>query len=354
MSRDTRRPWKHAGASLGYVRRGYYWIDKVVHGRRYRFSTRCITPEAALDEFRRWETNPSGYVPRSAAGTSWDDAAIAYLKHAETIDRNSPAWVAKKEAYLAAFGSWSRGGSRVFSSLDSFTAQDVRDFLAALNAGQVTEQKSGSATFNRALASLKGFMRWAREVGRLTTNRADEEVQLVTEDRSQELPRALAETVWRPLLAQLDARWRAAATVQLGAGLRYGEVARLTPEAVHDHAIHVALAKGRRGRTVPASTRTVAAARRLLALGGVPDDDGSQFNHRLGVAAKRSGLAVQATTHDFRHTYALHTLQALFRAGLGLQELQARLGHASIKTTEMYLRAARAGGSVRQVIGAPV
>lgn len=354
MSRDIRRPWKHSGVTLGFVRRGYYWIDKVVHGRRHRFSTRCATAEAALDEFRRWEANPASYVPRSATGSSWDDAAIAYLKHAETIQQNSPVWIEKKEAYLAAFGSWTRGGSRVFGSLDSFTAQDIRDFLGALNAGKVTEGKSGPATFNRALASLKGMMRWARDVARLTINRADEEVSLVTEDRGQFLPKALDETIWRPLLRELDPRWRAAATVQLGAGLRYGEVVRLRAADIHPHAIHVGKAKGRKGRTIPASTVTVAAARRLVALGGVPDDDGSQFTHRLEVAAKRAGVPVAPTTTAFRHTYACHTLRALLRAGLGLQELKERLGHASIKTTEIYLRAVRAEGGVRQVIGAPL
>ena len=354
MSRDTRRPWRHAGTTLGFVRRGYYWIDKVVHGRRHRFSTRCTTPEAALDEFRRWESNPASYVPRSATGSSWDDAVIAYLKHAETIAQNTEKWVGKKEAYLAAFGAWTRGGSRVFASLDSFTAQDIRDFLAALNAGKVTEKTSGPATFNRALASLKGLMRWARDVARITINRADEEVPLVTEDKGRTLPKGLDEATWRPLLKELDLRWRAVATVQLGAGLRYGEVARLRAADIHPHGIHVAKAKGRRGRTVPASAVTVAAARRLVALGGVPDDEACQFNRRLEVAAKRAGRGLGTTTHAFRHSYAVFTLRSLLRAGLGLQELKERLGHASIKTTEVYLRAARAEGGVRQVIGAPI
>jgi integrase len=47
-------------------------------------------------------------------------------------------------------------------------------------------------------------------------------------------------------------------------------------------------------------------------------------------------------------------LRALLRAGQGLSELQARMGHASIKTTEIYLRAIRAGGGQRQVVGAPL
>jgi integrase len=240
----------------------------------------------------------------------------------------------------------------VFASLDAFTANDVRSFIAGLTSGEVTGRKVGAPTVNRHLAVLKGFMSWARD-SRRTVNEADTEIPMLREDHGQRLPRELKPAHWRAILAELDARWRAAAKVQLGAGLRYGEVAALQPGHIHPAALHVELAKGRRARTVPASARTVRAARRLLALGGVPDDEGSQFNHRLAVAARRSRTPV-VTTHAFRHTYACHTLRALLRAGQGLPELQARMGHASIRTTEVYLRAIRAGGGQRQVVGAPL
>jgi integrase len=351
-ARDTFRPWRLPnGARLGFIRSGIYWISRTVHGRLYRISTGCRTPEAAVGEYARFEADPSRYVPRGKVGTGWDQAAVAYVAHSESVELNSPRWVEKQASYLANFGAFTRGGSRVFASLDAFTANDIRAFIAALTKGEVTGRKVGAPTVNRHLAVLKGLMRWARET-RQTPNEADQEVTQLREDREQRLPKELRESHWRKLLLALDPRWRAAAEVQLGAGLRYGEVAALTAGQLHKAAIHVEVAKGRRGRTVPTTAATIRSAKALLELGGVPDDEGSQFNHRLEVAAKRAGVPV-VTTHAFRHTYAVVTLRALLRAGQGLSELQSRMGHASIKTTEIYLRAVRAGGGQRQVVGAP-
>lgn len=353
MPSSTYRPWKLNGAARGHIRSGYYWIDKTIHGHRHRIPTGCVTAEAANAEYERWEKNPSAYVPRSAAGSDWNAAVVRYIEHAENVEKNSPRHVEKTEAYLAAFGAWKRNdsGPPVFSTLE-FNAQDVRDFLTALNAGVITGKPSGAATFNRALAALKAMMRWARETAKITGNAADAEVLMVAENKGQQIPKGLEPRHWKALVMALDARWRSAAHVQLGAGLRYREVARLQAEDILPHAIHVRVSKGGRGRTVPASKATVKSARHLLAVGGVPDDEASQFDHRLEVAAKRAGVPV-ATSHAFRHTYGVVTLRALLRAGLGLTELQQRMGHASIKTTELYLRSLRAVGGAKQVVGAP-
>lgn len=352
-ARETWRPWKLPnGARLGFIRSGIYWISRTVHGRRYRISTGCRTSEAALGEYDRFEADPARYVPRGKIGTGWDQAAVAYVAHSESVELNSPRWVEKQASYLANFGAFSRGGARLFASLDAFTANDVRTFIAALTKGEVTGRKVGAPTVNRHLAVLKGLMTWAR-ASRQTQNEADTEITQLREDHGQRMPKELRPAHWGKLLAELDDRWRATAEVQLGAGLRYGEVAKLTLAHVHRAAIHVAVAKGRKARTVPCTSRTAKAARTLIGLGGVPDDEGSQFNHRLATAAKRSGVPV-VTTHAFRHTYAVVTLRALLRAGQGLSELQDRMGHASIKTTEVYLRAIRAGGGQKQVVGAPL
>lgn len=351
-ARDTYRPWRHQGGALGYIRRGVYWISRSVHGRRYRVSTGCRTAEAAVAEYRRWERDPAAYVPRGAHGASWDQAVIDYLDFSTRVRLNSERHVEKQEAHLANLGEWTRAGARVFSSLDGWTATDLRAFIAELTSGKITGRKVGAPTVNRHLASLKAMMTWARDAHR-TSNQADTEVPMLREDKGQQLPKELRELHWKALLPKLDLRWRCAAEVQLGAGLRYGEVARLKSGHIHPAGIHVEKAKGRRARTVPASARAVKAARQLVALGGVPDDEGSQFNHRLEAAAKKAGVPA-VTTHAFRHTYACVTLRALLRAGLGLPELQARMGHASIRTTEIYLRAVRAEGGVKQVVGAPL
>lgn len=350
---DRYQPWRAGGVTLGHWRSGIAWIDRTIHGRRYRVSTGCRTPEAALAEYQRFEAEPSRYVPRGAVGSGWDQAVTAFLKFSEGVRLNSPRHVEKQEAHLANFGSFTRGGGRVFASLEAFTGSDIRAFIEKLTEGKITGRQVGAPTVNRHLASLKAFMVWARSEN-LTANLADREVPMVREDKGVRLPEEIPATRWRATLAQLDERWRCVGEVQLGAGLRYGEVARLAAEHVHAHALHIPKAKGRKGRTVPASARTVAAARRLVELGGVPDDEASQFNHRLEVAARSAGVAA-LTSHALRHTYGTVTLRALMRAGQGLRELQQRMGHASIRTTERYLHAIDAThGGRRVVVGAPL
>lgn len=350
--RDTYKPWRVGGVTLGHIRSGVYWIDRTVHGRRYRHSTGCRTSEAALSEYQRFEKDPARYVPRGSTGSGWDAAVPGFLRYSESVVLNSARWVEKQEAYLANFGGFVRAGHRVFASLDAYNASDIRSFIAALTEGQITGRTVGAPSVNRHLAALKGFMGWCR-AERLTTNAADHDVPLVREDKAVRLPEEIEKARWSAVLRALDERWRSAGEVQLGAGLRYGEVAALRPEGIRSHALHIPKAKGRRGRTVPASARTVKAARRVLALGGVPSDEGSQFNHRLETAAERAGVP-KFTTHALRHTYGTVTLRALMRAGQGLRELQERMGHASIRTTEKYLHAIRAGGGMKVVIGAPL
>lgn len=343
----TQRPWRVGGVSLGYVYRGVHYIDRTVHGRRFRVSTGCRTSEAALSEYQRFEKDPPRYVPRSQVGAGWDAAVPGFIRHSESVLLNSKRWADKQEAYLANFGAFVRGAHRVFASLDAFTASDIRSFIAALTEGAITGRKVGAPTVNRHLATLKGFMGWAR-AERLTVNAADAEVPMVREDKGVRLPGEIDAKRWKAIHTELDrrdlTRWRLACEVLLGTGLRYGELARLKAGDIHAAGIHVPKAKARRGRTVPASPRVVASARRLLVLGGVPDDEASQLDHRLREAAK--GAKVEPySAHEMRHTFATVSL----RRGAALRDVQDWMGHASIRTTERYLHALRVKDTARKV-----
>lgn len=332
---ETYRTWRAGGVSLGQVRSGIYWITRTVHGRRYRVSTGCRTPDAALAEYQRFEEDPARYVPRGKAGASWDDAVPDFLRFSESVLHNSRRWVDKQEAYLANFGAYVRGGHRAFASLDAFTSSDIRAFLADLTEGHVTGNKVGPPTINRHLAALKGFMGWARDERR-TANHADAEVSLVREDKGIRLPTEIEPARWKPILKALDARWRLACEVMLGTGVRYGELARMRAGDVLDAGLHVPRAKARKARTVPASARTVKAARQLLTMDQLPDDEASQIDHRLEVAARRAGVE-GFTAHELRHTFATVCL----RTGASLRDVQEWMGHASIRTTERYLHVLR-------------
>ena len=52
----------------------------------------------------------------------------------------------------------------------------------------------------------------------------------------------------------------------------------------------------------------------------------------LKTAARKAGIEKTVTPHKFRHTYATHLLED----GVDTRFIQELMGHASIKTTQIY------------------
>lgn len=80
--------------------------------------------------------------------------------------------------------------------------------------------------------------------------------------------------------------------------------------------------------------RLAAAARRdevFLSRSGAPLDRSNAWR-RVVRAARRCGLAVRVTPHTLRHSFATH----LIEGGADLRSVQELLGHASVRTTEVY------------------
>lgn len=61
-------------------------------------------------------------------------------------------------------------------------------------------------------------------------------------------------------------------------------------------------------------------------------------SHWLRHAAKEAGVSKRVTAHTLRHSYATHLLQS----GVDLRSIQEALGHASVKTTEVYTHVVKA------------
>jgi integrase/recombinase XerD len=116
--------------------------------------------------------------------------------------------------------------------------------------------------------------------------------------------------------------------------------------------IHV-MGKGRRERVLPLWKETATAIKRWLAVRG-QNGDPELFHNASGRAMTRSGFEYiltkhvataagkqpsigkkRVTPHVLRHTCAMHTLLAT----KDIRKVSLWLGHASLQSTEIYLRA---------------
>ena len=150
-------------------------------------------------------------------------------------------------------------------------------------------------------------------------------------------------------------RDRAMLHLAFAAGLRVSELVGLRVDqfdARPPASIHV-VGKGRRERVLPLWKDTTVALRAWLAVRS-PGQDTALFLNGAGGAMTRSGFAYvlakhvvtaarvqpsiaskRVTPHVLRHSCAMHTL----RATRDVRKVALWLGHASLQSTETYLRA---------------
>ncbi|MBK6686477.1 MAG: site-specific tyrosine recombinase XerD [Deltaproteobacteria bacterium] len=200
----------------------------------------------------------------------------------------------------------------------------------------------------RMLVAVRGFFR------RLVKERALEAdpARLVPLPKlGKRLPETVSEAQVRAMLALPSLRDRAMIALLYGAGLRVSEVVNLDLSAIHLEAglIRV-LGKGNKERVVPIGGAVIEAVRAYLQeerpkrLRGRTSDhvfpgrtgDGAFTRQAAFVvirrAARAAGLPKDLSPHKLRHAFATH----LVRGGADLRSVQTMLGHADLRTTEVY------------------
>jgi site-specific recombinase XerD len=243
---------------------------------------------------------------------------------------------------------------------DRISAKDVRGFIQHL-------AKSGykSSSIARKTSCIRNFVRFVERRSDLTP----EASKAVAPRRSrQELPKVLSEGEVETLIRAIEVetpigkRDRAILEVLYGSGLRIGELQRLNVGDI-DYSlgfVHV-LGKGGKERFVPVGSVALEALGDYLENGRPCLEGGSRsvaasrlttslrrplflnrFGKRLSVRSMRRVLKKhlleagidpsRCSPHTLRHSFATH----LLKGGADLRSVQDMLGHASIRTTQIY------------------
>ena len=204
------------------------------------------------------------------------------------------------------------------------------------------------------LRSIKAFFKWLTRQNHILYNPASE---LETPKRQKQLPRGILTVAEVEAMLNeaepsniMGLRDRALLELLYSTGIRRMEAAQLT---CHDvdltrGLVFVREGKGKRDRVVPIGERALAWLEKYLLearpqLG--PLDDSSLFVTNYGEQANGyfiasrvrlykefAGITKVGATHLLRHACATHMLEG----GADIRFIQALLGHADMKTTEIY------------------
>jgi integrase/recombinase XerD len=224
-----------------------------------------------------------------------------------------------------------------------------------------TNRGNSARTRNARLAAINSFFRFleyrlpscldqATRIHAIPMKKTDETlVGYLTRDELQALldapdPRTLSGIRDR---AMLHLAFAAGLRVSELVGLRLDQLDLPTPSSIR------VLGKGRRERVLPLWKETATALKAWLTR-RPPTGDPSLFLNAMGQAMTRSGFEYildkhvvtaartqpsignkRVTPHVLRHTCAMHTLQAT----RDVRKVSLWLGHASLQSTEIYLRA---------------
>jgi len=224
-------------------------------------------------------------------------------------------------------------------SPDQLGLEEIRAYQIYLR----DEQRVGWGGFNTATSALRFLYR--------TTLGMDWRMELIPfPRREKKLPVVLSiEEVQRFLSAIESPKHRAMLVTAYAAGLRLSEVAHLQVQDIDSKrmVIRIRQSKGHKDRYVMLSPRLLEllrryweAARPTTWLFSGRSGDGPISSRGVAWACQqardKAGLSKNVTVRSLRHTFATHLLEA----GRDVRTIQLLMGHASLRTTALYMHVA--------------
>ena len=242
-------------------------------------------------------------------------------------------------------------------AVEQIDAELVLAFLEHLE----VERGNGARSRNARLAAINTFFRFLEYRLPDCLDQAGRIHAIPMKKTDEALVTHLTRAETKALLDAPDPRTsagtrdRAMLHLAFAAGLRVSELVGLRLDQVDQRnwaSIHV-MGKGRRERVLPLWKETAAALKAWIAIRPRADAPElflnsagramtrSGFEHILAKHVRRAGkvqlslIDKRVTPHVLRHTCAMHTLQATH----DVRKVSLWLGHATLKSTEIYLRA---------------
>ena len=228
-----------------------------------------------------------------------------------------------------------------FSFLNSFknaasidSAEKVRQFL-------LIKQNKGQSgqTLNVYLNAIKFFY---REILK-SVNKID----LRFSKTSKKLPEVLSRAEIEKILTSIEnKKHKLLVALSYGAGLRVSEAINLKIKDINleELTIHLREAKGKKDRLTVFPEKLKDEIGELVALKGAdefifPSERGGRLTERSAQkifesALKKTHIKKPATFHSLRHSFATHLLEN----GVDVRYVQELLGHANIRTTQIYTK----------------
>lgn len=291
-----------------------------------------------------------------------EEAIIKYLEHCEIEKNLSQNTIKMYHFYLMDFIGW----MKKFFKNESPTVHDinfelVRDYRLDLNRRISTKSNQAykRSTQKTFLVALRAFLKYLLVKEGLEVLSPEQIILGKAEDR---VPKVLNDSQLKQIFEVQDLnkrsglRDRAILETLFSTGLRVSELVDLDVADINfETGEFTVIGKGRKARVVYLSPSARDWLKRYLATRNDPfkplflrysgkhmdeqDFEGSSL--RLTVRSvqrlvkkyvKRAGIAVDATPHTLRHTFAT----GLLREGADLRSVQELLGHSNVSTTQIY------------------